>query len=1011
VWQQPATRAGSEILVNTATLNNQQTPQITALANGGFVVTWVDSSVGVGGATGDSSDVAVKAQVFAADGSTTGSEILVNTATALSQNVPQITALSNGGFVVTWQDSSGGVGGAAGDSSGGAVKAQVFAADGSTTGSEILVNTATANNQNTAQITALSNGGFVVTWRDNSLGVGGATGDSSGTAVKAQVFAADGSTTGSEIRVNTATASAQDFPQITALSNGGFVVTWRDNSGGVGGATGDSSSLAVKAQVFAADGSTTGGEILVNTATAGSQNAPRITALSNGGFVVTWDDASLGVGGATGDSSGTAVKAQVFAADGSTTGGEILVNTATANSQASTHITALPNGGFVVTWDDFSHGVGGATGDTSNTAVKAQVFTTVAATEQVDMAVHGAGLSVSDVDGGSGSETVTLSVGQGIITVAAGDSGVTGITGNGTGSVSFSGTIAQLNALLGGAGTGTILYNANTDTPSETATLTLHINDNGNTGGGDLSASASLTFIVVPVNDAPTDIALAGTTVDEFSAYETLVGTLSATDPDDAAGFTYTLLDDAGGRFGLCGVNFDEIEVINGLLLDFEQNATHDITVEVMDAGGQTFQKTITISIGDVNPETVTGDGTANEFHGGALGDSLGGLGGNDRLVGNGGNDTLNGGLGDDTMIGGDGDDAYYVADTGDVVTELTGEGTADWVFSSLSYTLTDEVENLTLQGAATHGTGNVLANKLFGNSAANVLDGGLGIDTMQGGAGNDTYIVDNASDVTTELAGAGTDTLLSSVSRTLGANLENLTLTGVAVIHGTGNTLNNIITGNNAANVLSGAAGADTMAGGLGNDTYYVENGGDVVTELTGEGVGDQVVSWVSYTLGANVEHLTLGGPAVINGTGNGLANFMVGNTLANAMDGGLGNDTLNGGLGNDTLTGGSGADRFTFNTALGAGNVDQIMDFVVLDDTIQLENAVFTSLIAAGTLGAGSFVTGTAALDGDDFIIYNSATGALFYDADGDGGTTQVQFAILTATPVLTSDDFFVV
>ena len=118
---------------------------------------------------------------------------------------------------------------------------------------------------------------------------------------------------GSELLVNTATADTQDDPQITALANGAFVVTWQDRSLGVGGATGDSSGRAVKAQVFLADGTRVGSELLVNTATAGDQNAPQITALANGGFVVTWEDFSAGVGGATGDSSSTAVKAQVFA--------------------------------------------------------------------------------------------------------------------------------------------------------------------------------------------------------------------------------------------------------------------------------------------------------------------------------------------------------------------------------------------------------------------------------------------------------------------------------------------------------------------------------------------------------------------------------------------------------------------------------------------------------------------------------------------------------------------------
>ena len=133
---------------------------------------------------------------------------------------------------------------------------------------------------------------------------------------------------------------AQDSPQITALSNGGFVVTWTDHSQGVGGATGDSSYIAVKAQVFGAGGRRVGGEILVNTATAGAQEDPQITALSNGGFVVTWED--LGVEG-----DPHAIRAQVFTAAGAAVGSEILVDTATANNTHPPLVAALADDGFV----------------------------------------------------------------------------------------------------------------------------------------------------------------------------------------------------------------------------------------------------------------------------------------------------------------------------------------------------------------------------------------------------------------------------------------------------------------------------------------------------------------------------------------------------------------------------------------------------------------------------------------------------------------------------------------
>ena len=235
--------------------------------------------------------------MFGSTGTPVGSEVRVNIATANDQSVPEITALSNGGFVVTWQDRSLGVNGATGDTSGAAIKAQVFGATGTRVGSEVRVNTATANDQSAPEITALSNGGFVVTWQDASLGVGGATGDTSGTAVKAQVFAAGGTLVGSEIRVNTATASSQQTEQITALSNGGFVVTWVDSSLGVGGATGDASGTAIKAQVFAAAARGSAARSASTPRRPMISRIPQIAALTNGKFVVTWVDASLAPAG------------------------------------------------------------------------------------------------------------------------------------------------------------------------------------------------------------------------------------------------------------------------------------------------------------------------------------------------------------------------------------------------------------------------------------------------------------------------------------------------------------------------------------------------------------------------------------------------------------------------------------------------------------------------------------------------------------------------------------------
>jgi trimeric autotransporter adhesin len=393
-------------------------------------------------------------------------------------------------------------------------------------------------------------------------------------------------------------------------------------------------------------------------------------------------------------------------------------------------------------------------------------------------------------------------------------------------------------------------------------------------------------------------------------------------------------------------------------------------------------------------------------------------------ITGNSGNNILDGGVGADILKGGGGNDTYIVDNTGDNVQENLGAGT-DTVLSSVNYTLTPNVENLTLTNGAISGTGNDLDNIIIGNGEDNFIDGRAGADKMAGGSGNDTYIVDNVGDIITELAGGGNDAVRSSVTYTLSPYVDNLTLTGTSNINGTGNSDKNKIIGNSGNNIIDGGAGADKMTGGGGNDTYIVDNAGDIVTELPGGGI-DTVKSSVDYTLVLNVEKLTLTGTAT-TGTGNGLNNTITGNTESNTLAGGDGNDTiyggdgydfLNGDNGNDILNGGSGidfvqgglgADQFQFNSL--ADGIDSILDFSHLEvDKIGISALGFGSGLAKGVLNNNQFVLGaTANGNGSPQFLYENATGLLRFDADGLAGGAAV-FGSLNQNLNLNAADFII-
>ncbi|MEN5036762.1 calcium-binding protein [Pseudomonas sp. TWI929] len=378
---------------------------------------------------------------------------------------------------------------------------------------------------------------------------------------------------------------------------------------------------------------------------------------------------------------------------------------------------------------------------------------------------------------------------------------------------------------------------------------------------------------------------------------------------------------------------------------------TYSIRVTASDPDGLTvsdeFLLVIAARPGSVSgsdaTDTLVGTAGVDVIYGLAGDDQLIGGAGNDQLIGGPGNDLLDGGNGNDRLYGGEGDDRYIVNATGDVVVE-NAQGGRDLVEASISYVLGANVEDLLLKGTSgISGTGNALDNVLTGNSGNNVLTGGAGNDTLDGGAGRDTlrggegddvYLVDDARDTVTELAGQGTDTVRSTAaSYTLGNNVENLVLVGSA-LSGKGNGLNNVITGNAQSNLLDGGAGADTLIGGDGDDTYTVDNADDRVVETTQGAAGgiDTVYSYLengTVVLADNIENARIFAKGASHITGNSLDNLIYAGNGVNHIDGGAGIDTLaytyapvKGGKG-ITLT----LSESTATTASGSSGADVVM------------------------------------------------------------------------------------
>jgi Ca2+-binding RTX toxin-like protein len=623
--------------------------------------------------------------------------------------------------------------------------------------------------------------------------------------------------------------------------------------------------------------------------------------------------------------------------------------------------------------------------------------------------------------GDGGNNTLTGHGGVDTLIGNAGDDTLYGLAGNdslvgGDGNDVLNGGVGN-DTMDGGIGNDFYYVDSTTDKIVETTT-------NANGGGVDtIDTTIGLdltTTALVNIDHVIVDTAVAATTAIKVTGngldnklighagVDTLIGGIGNDTLDGGVG--------ADSMDGGVGDDLYYVDATTDKIAETTTNAagggidTINTTVS-LDLNGTTL-----VNIDNAIVNAGVAAATAISLTGNGLANSLTGHAGVDTLIGNAGNDTLNGGLGADNMAGGADNDTYYVDNAGDVVTEVAGNGTADTVYSSVSFDLkkAGDVEVLNLINDPANpsvnlninATGNDLNNGIAGNNGNNIIDGGKGADKMIGGGGNDTYYVDNVGDSVFEFAGGGTDTVNASVSFDLsGSDIETLNLINDPAnpnvnlnINATGNDLNNGIAGNNGNNIIDGGKGADKMIGGGGDDTYYVDNAGDSVFEFAGGGT-DTVNASVSFDLsGSDIETLNLindrANPNVnlnINATGNDLNNGIAGNNGNNTIDGGKGADKMIGGGGDDTyIVDNDGDSVFEF---AGGGN-DTVLTSVSYD--INGSDIETLALTGSGSIDAygnelDNYILGnnnSNTIDGGqgDDVIFSGLGDDIVYGGEGD-------------------------
>jgi Ca2+-binding RTX toxin-like protein len=674
-----------------------------------------------------------------------------------------------------------------------------------------------------------------------------------------------------------------------------------------------------------------------------------------------------------------------------------------------------------------------------------------------DVLDGGAGLDAANYAGSDAGVTVNLLAGTALGGHAAGDTftGIENVIGS-----------TQNDALTGDNGNNMLNGRLGNDTLDGGDANDALIGGAGadalDGGGGIDTASYADSAAGVTVNLASGLASGGDAKGDTLAGIENLVGSAH---PD-------TLTGNAGHNTLTGGAGGDTLDGGAGIDTANYSNSTAGVTVNLLTgtgsdghAAGDTFTGIENVN-GSAHADALAGDAGSNTLTGGDGNDSLSGGDGNDNLWGGAGADALDGGAGVDTAnyagstagvtvnllagtaVGGHAEGDTFIAienligsTYADVLTgsagpnTLTGGAGADALHGGAGIDLANyststsgvTVNLLIGTGTGGHAEGDALTDIenvngspyddiLTGDAGNNTFTAGHGNDSLAGGGGNDNLWGGAGGDALD--GGAGVD-IANYAGSTAGVTVNLLagtavgghaggdTFTGIENLNGSAHADN--LTGDGGSNAFTGGDGNDTLGGGDSNDALMGGAGADVLD-------GGAGIDWASYAgsdAGVMLD-LATGAGSGGHATGDTLTEIenLMGSAHADTLTGNASNNVLNGGLGNDVLTGGAGFDSFVFSIGLGATNVDEIADFSASDDTVRLENAIFTTLTNAGVLSAGAFRTGGQAGDDDDRIIYNSASGALFYDPDGIGATAQVQFArLVLPAGGLTNADFLVI